>query len=84
MKNPAEETTVRPNQNQKPNQRKLNQPNPVSQLILFEKEPQLFPHQNHCNLTTTIQPNSKTGSPFFGNQLVKIAMQKPGHQEAGR
>ena len=71
MKNPAEETTVRPNQNQTT---KLDQPDPVFQLILYEKEPQLFPHQNHSNLTATIQPKPKTGSPFFGIYLVKIAM----------
>jgi hypothetical protein len=64
MKNPAEETTVRPNQNQTTG--KLNQSDPVFQLILYEKEPQLFPNQNHSNLTATIQPKPKTGSPFFG------------------
>ena len=72
MKNPAEETTVRPNQNQTTG--KLNQSDPVFQLILYEKEPQLFPNQNHSNLTATIQPKPKTGSPFFVIYLVKIAM----------
>jgi hypothetical protein len=67
MKNPAEETTVRPNQNQKPNHRKLNQSDPVFQLVLYEKEPQLFPDHNHDNLASTIQPKPETGSPFFGN-----------------
>ena len=53
--------------------RKLNQSNPVFQLILYEKEPQLFQHQNHSNLTATIQPKPETSSPFFGIYLVKIA-----------
>jgi hypothetical protein len=72
MKNPAEETTVRPNQNQ--TKGKLNQPDPTFQLVLHEKEPQLFPHHNQHYLVTTIQPKPKTGSPFFGNHLVKIVM----------
>src|ERR1017187_10305391 len=50
MKNPAEETTVRPNQNQ--TMGKLNQPDPVLQLILYEKEPQLFPHQSQDDYST--------------------------------
>jgi hypothetical protein len=72
MKNPAEETTVRPNRNQTTG--KLNQPDPTFQLVLHEKEPQHFPHHNAPNLAMTIQPKPETGSPFFGNHLVKIAM----------
>ena len=74
MKNPAEETTVRPNQNQTIG--KLNQPDPFSQLVLHEKEPLLSPYHDHHNLAATIQSKPKTGSPFFGNHLVKIAMKK--------
>jgi hypothetical protein len=65
MKNPAEETTVRPNRNQTTG--KLNQLDPSFQLVLHEKEPQLFPHHNPLNLVMTIQAKPKTGSPFFGN-----------------
>ena len=29
---------------------------------------------SHTNLKTTIQPKPETGSPFFANHLVKIAI----------
>jgi hypothetical protein len=84
MKNPAEETTVRPNRNQITG--KLNKPDPTFQLVLHEKEPRLFPHHNQLNLVTTIQPKPETRSPFFGNHFVKIAMKEraAGTRQASR
>ena len=32
---------------------------------------------SHTNLATTIQPKPETGSPFFANLFVKIAVNNP-------
>src|ERR1039457_1391615 len=72
MKNPAEETTVRPNQNQ--TMGKLNQPDPVLQLILYEKEPQLFPHQSQDDYSTKAGNRlSLFCQPFSKNCHLKTA-----------
>jgi hypothetical protein len=76
MENPAEETTVRPNQNQN-RTAGTGSTRSRSQLLLPEKEPQLFPHQTRINRAATIQSNRDLRSPFFANQLVIIAMHNP-------
>ena len=81
MKNPAEETTVRPNQNQTMGE--LNQSNPVFQLVLYEKEPQPFPQpkpfQSRCDYSTKTgnklslfwQPFSKNCHDEFGRRRLR-------------
>ena len=76
MKNPAEETTVRPNQNQTKGNRHCS--NAIFQLVPHEKEPRFSQYRNDRSRGVTIQPKPETGSPFFANNLVKIAITTPG------
>jgi len=73
MENPAEETTVRPNQNQ--TTRDWTDRVQITNLL---------PMKKNCNISCPVSPISwqsiqsktETSSPFFGNQYVKIAMAK--------
>ena len=78
MKNPAEETTVRPNQTKNQTQE--------TESIQFPNSFCMRKNHNFSHTITTtisqatIQPKPETGSPFFANQLVNIAMKKSGQR----
>jgi hypothetical protein len=65
MKNPAEETTVRPNQIQKSSCREPDWFDPVSQLVIFEKEPRLFPTTTATVLMRLFNQNQKPALLFL-------------------
>ena len=73
MENPAEETTVRPNRNQTTR----NQTNLHYMRKIRESQYTSSPH----DLAHSMPPIMESGSPFFGNQFVKIVLAGNGFGE---